>query len=137
MNKKIKQLSIVLPLSFILASLAILSSLLDPYFVPDLYRISSLIILTLWAFFITPTILFAINWIKETCENETPEQAFRSGARIGVFFGIGGIVLLCLLVSPVVGTIWFAQTIKEISVNVKANKKRTENSTDNSEIFDI
>lgn len=137
MNKKAKQLLIVLFFSFVLAGLSILSSLLDPTFVPDLYRISSLVILTLWALFIIPTILFAINWIKESCEKATYEQAFYDGARIGVCLGFGGIVILCFLLSPVVGTIWFIQTIKEISSSIKAKRKQSEHSTDTPNICDI
>lgn len=135
MNKKVKQLLIVLPLCCVLAGLAILSSLLDPTFIPDLYRISSLIILTLWSFFITPTILFVVNWIKASCEKTTYEQAFRRGALIGLYSG--GIVILGLLLSPAVGTIWFVQTIKEIILTIKANKKHSEHSTDATDVFDI
>lgn len=136
MNKKVKQLLIVLPISCILTSLAIISSLLDPSFVPDFYRLSSLIICTLWAFFITPTILFAINWIKDSCEKLTFEQAFRSGARIGVYLGFGGIVILCLLLSPVIGVMWFVQTVKEINSTKKDNKTRSNDEVE-SDIFDI
>lgn len=134
---KVRQLLIVLPLSCLLAGFAILSFLLDSAFVPDIYRISSLVIVTLWAFFITPTILFAVNWMKGICEKVTDEQAFRVGARIGVCLGFDGIVILCFLLSPVIGTIWFVQTIKEASSAINEKRLRSEQSTDAPDIFDI
>lgn len=135
MNKKVKSLLIVLPLSFLLAGLTILCYLLDPAFEPDAYRVSSLVIVSIMVFFIIPTILFAIRWIQKICEKNTFEQGLRSGLLIGLLLGIGGIIILCFLASPVVGTIWYVQTMKEISSTIK--EKRAERAADKPDVFDI
>lgn len=136
MNKPTKQLIIILPICFALALLAILLYLLDPFFEPDLYRISSMIIVTLWAFFISPSLMFIVKIEKERLQNQTFEQAFKSGARIGLFLGFGGLIILCLIVSPITGTIWFIQTIKQITYSVKKINIQ-ENQQNESDIYGI
>lgn len=76
MNKKVKSLLIVFPLSFLFAGLAVLCYLLDPAFVPDAYRVSSMILVVLWCFFIIPTILFAVQWIKKTVKKLRLNRGF-------------------------------------------------------------
>ena len=131
---KIKQLLIVLPFCFLLAGFAVLLYLLDPTFVPDLYRVTSMVIVDLWAFFIIPALLFDVKLAKDYFAGKTPEYAFRNGARIGVVFGIGGLIILCLICSPVGGIIWFIQTVKQINVSTKQKKETKSNEPD---IFDI
>lgn len=131
---KIKQFLIVLPICFVLAGLAVLIYLLDPMFVPDLYRVTSMVIVVSWAFFIVPSLLFDVKLVNDYFRGKTPESAFRSGARIGVILGIGGMIVLCLLLSPIGGTIWFVQTIKQIIASVKRKKEAKPNESD---IFDI
>lgn len=135
MKNKAKSLLIVLPFSFLLAGLTILCYLLDPAFEPDAYRVSSLVIVSIMVFFIIPTILFAIRWIQKICEKNTFEQGLRCGLLIGLLLGIGGIIILCFLASPVVGTIWYIQTIKEINSTIK--EKRAERAADKPDVFDI
>ncbi len=48
---------------------------------------------------------------------------------------VGGIIILCFLTSPVVGTIWYVQTMKEISSTIK--EKRAERAADKPDVFDI
>lgn len=133
---KVKQLLIVIPICIILAGLAVLLYLLDPTFEPDFYHISSLIIVTVFAFFITPSCIFAFTAAKEYYKNETFEQSFRSGVRLGLYFGLAGLIILGIIVSPVTGTMWFVQTTKEIISHTKEKKEQT-NKADGSEIFDI
>ena len=111
---KLKQILIVFPICLVLAGLAMLIYLLDPMFAPDLYRVTSMVIVVLWAFFIVPSLLFDIKLAKDYFEGKSPELSFRIGMRIGVVFGIGGLIILCLIVSPLGGTIWFVQTVKQI-----------------------
>ncbi len=133
---KVKQLFIIFPLCFILAGLAVLLFLLDPAFIPDLYRITSMVIVVLWAFFIIPSLLFDINMIIERSKNETFEQSFRSGVRVGVFFGFGGLIILSFIISPLTGTMWFVQTIKAATA-IKKKKELSEKPTETPDIFDI
>lgn len=131
---KIKQLLTVLPICLALAGLAVLIYLLDPTFIPDLYRVASMVIVVLWAFFIIPSLLFDVKLAIDYFGGKTPEQAFRNGAHIGVILGFGGLIVLCLIFSPIGGTIWFIQTIKQIIISIKQKK---EAKLSESEIFDI
>lgn len=131
---KIKQLLIVFPICLVLAGLAVLIYLLDPTFAPDLYRVASMVIVVSWAFFIVPALLFDVKLAIDYFEGKTPEHAFRRGVLIGVVLGIGGLIILFLLFSPIGGTIWFIQTIKQINVSIKQKKDTKSNESD---IFDI
>ena len=132
---KIKQLSIVLTISIILAGFVILLYLIDPDFVPDAYRIISMVIVVSWAFFIIPSILFGLRLAKKYFEGKSPEHAFRDGARIGVVLGFGGFVVLSLLVSPITGILWYINTIKNIVLSKKNKDKYSDNSNED-DIFD-
>lgn len=135
--KKLTQLLLVLPVCFLLAGLAVMCYLLDPAFIPDLYRISSMVVVVAWAFFIVPSLLFEAKAAIEYFKGETNEQAFRSGARIGVVFGLGGLLILCLLFSPVTGTIWFVQTIDRVVSDMKEKKRASKKEKDDSDVFDV
>lgn len=111
MNKKIKLLLIVLLSSFMLAGLVVLIYLLDPTFVPNLYSIFSLVYITLCAFFIIPTLCFLFSWVKKKYEEMTLEQSFRNGVFIGLY--LVSVAILCFLFSPLIGSIWYIETIKE------------------------
>lgn len=134
---KVKQLLIVLPICIVLAGLAVLLYLLDPEFAPDFYRISSMVLITACAFFITPACLFAVKAAKEYFERATFEESFRNGMHLGLYFGFFGLLILCFLLSPVMGTIWFVQSIGEASSSIKEKKVRSKKSTDVSDIFDL
>lgn len=130
--RKVTQLWIVLPCSLLLTALVVIAYFLDPSFVNDFYRLSSMIIAVLWAFFIVPSVLFAIILAKRFFQDRPNEEIYRVSFRIGVIFGYGGLFALCLIASPVTGTMWYVFTIKEIAA---AEKKKRQNSDD--DIFDI
>ena len=132
---KIKQLSIVLTISIILAGSVVLLYLLDPAFVPDAYRIISMVIVVSWAFFIIPSILFGFRLAKKYFEGKSPEHAFRDGVRVGVIVGFGGFLVLSLLVSPITGILWYIQTVKEILLS-KKNKDQYSDNSNEDDIFD-
>ena len=128
---KIKQLSIVLTISVILAGSVVLLYLLDPTFVPDAYRIASMAIVVSWAFFIIPSILFGVQSAKKYFEGKSPEHAFRDGVRFGVIVGFGGMIVLSLLVSPIMGIMWYIYSIKDIVISKKNKDKFMDKSTEN------
>lgn len=111
MNKR-KTLVMILSISILLAAAALRLYLLDPSFVPDLYRVSSMTIAVSWAFFIAPAVMFLAQAVKRRWGSLPQEQAFREGAFLGIMLGFGGTVVLCLLLSPVAGTLWYIQTIR-------------------------
>ena len=131
---KIKQLLIVLTICITLAGSAVLLYLLDPTFIPDAYRITSMVIVVSWAFFIIPSILFGVQSAVKYFGGKSPEHAFRDGVRIGVIAGLGGIVVASLLVSPITGILWYIHTVKKIVLS-KKNKMQSDNSDEN-DIFD-
>lgn len=133
---KLKQLLLVLPLCLILAGFAVTLYLLDPTFEPDFYRITSMVIVTICAFFLPPSIAFAINYTKQLSQGQTFEESFKGGVRIGLYFGIAGLFILSFLVSPVTGGIWFAKTIQATASSIKAKKSHT-NDFKEKNIFDI
>ena len=128
---KIKQLLIVLTIGIALAGSVVLLYLLDPTFIPDAYRITSMVIVVSWAFFIIPSILFDVQWAIKYFDGKSPEYAFRDGVRIGVIFGFGGILVSSLLVSPITGILWYVQTVKKIVSSKKNQNQHSDNSNDN------
>ncbi len=116
---KIKQLLIILAISLALAGLVVLLYLLDPEFIPDAYRVVSMVIVVSWAFFIIPSILFGLQMAKKYFEGKSPERAFKDGVRFGVIAGFGGTLVACLLVSPITGILWYIHTVKEIVLSRK------------------
>ena len=124
---KLKQLLIVLTISIILAGLTVLLYLLDPAFIPDAYRVTSMVIVVSWAFFIMPSMLFDVQLAKKYFEGKSPEYAFRDGVRIGVIVGLGGILVLSLLVSPITGILWYIHTVKKIVLSKKNENQYSDN----------
>ena len=115
----------------ILAGSAVLLYLLDPTFIPDAYRVTSMVIVVSWAFFIIPSVLLGVQSAIKYFEGKSPEHAFRDGVRIGVIMGFGGILLLCLLVSPITGILWYIHTLKEIILSKKNKNQYSGNSNEN------
>ncbi len=132
--RKGKQLFIVLPIGCTLAGIVVGAYFLDPTFVADFYRLTSMIIATLWAFFILPSVLFAIAEGKRYFLRKSPEEAFRIGVFIGVI-GFGGLFALCLLASPVTGMMWYVFAIREAIAAEK--EKKAEKSRKDDDIFDL
>ena len=135
MNKT-EQLLIVLTISIALAGLAVLLYLLDPTFIPDAYRITSMVIVVSWAFFITPSMLFDAQLAKNYFKGKSPEHAFKDGVHIGVILGFVGVIVLSLLVSPVTGIMWYIRTVRKIAIS-KKNKNQCSDISDKNDIYDI
>lgn len=129
MHKQVKSLLIVLPLCLVLAGLTIFLCFLDPTFVIDYLIIA--IILSVWAFFIVPSVFYAIDWAKMCLKDTNPEQSFRIGYVWGDL-----IFLLLIIIAPVTGILWFVKTIKEIVLSGK-NKNHIENSEIEEDIFNL
>jgi len=108
----------------------------DPEFEANLYIVASTVLLAVVAFFIVPACLFAVGRVKNYFRNLTFEQSFR----LGYYFGCGwGVVmfLFFLLISPVTGTVWFVQTIKEIKSTTASSRKLRTKSKDNDDLFNL
>ena len=133
---KIKQLLIVLSICIALAGSVVLLYLLDPTFIPDAYRVTSMVIVVTWAFFIIPSVLFDVQLAIKYFGGKSPGQAFRVGVRIGVIAGLGGILVLSLFVSPVTGILWYIHTVKIIVLSKKNKNQYSDNSNEN-DIFNI
>ncbi len=131
---KIKQLLLVLAICIIFAGSVVLLYLLDPTFIPDAYRVMSMVIVVSWAFFIIPSILFDVQFATNYFEGN-PDHAFRNGVRIGAIMGFGGMVVLSLLVSPITGILWYIQAVKKIVLS-KKNQNQDSNSPNENDIFD-
>ncbi len=131
---KIKQVSIVLTISTVLAGSVVLLYLLDPTFIPDAYRVASMVIVVSWAFFIIPSILFDVQSAKKYFEGKSPERAFGDGVRIGVIVGFGGILVVSLLISPITGILWYLHTVRNIALSRK-NQNRSSDNSDENDIF--
>lgn len=130
--RKVTQLWIVLPCSLAFTALVLVAYFLDPSYVSDFYILTSMIIAVLWAFFIVPSVLFAIILAKRFFQDKPEEEIYRVSFRIGMIFGYGGLFALCLIASPVMGTMWYIFTIKEI-----AAAEREKRQTPDDDIFDI
>ena len=128
---EIKQLLIVLTICIALVGLAVLLYLLDPTFIPDAYRVTSMVIVVSWVFFIIPSMLFDVQLAIKYFDGKSPEHAFRDGVRIGVIVGLGGILVLSLLVSPITGILWYIHTVKKIVLSKKNKNQYSDNSNEN------
>ena len=94
-----------------------------------------MVIVVSWAFFIVPSMLFGVQLAIKYFAGKSPEHAFRDGVRIGVILGFGGMLVLSLLVSPVMGTLWYIHTVKTIVLS-KKNKNQHSDYPDENDIFE-
>ena len=133
---KIKQLLIVLTIGIALAGSVVLLYLLDPTFIPDAYRITSMVIVVSWAFFIIPSMLFGMQLAITYFSGKSPERALGDGVRIGVILGFGGMLVLSLLVSPITGILWYINTVKAIVLSKKKKNRASDNPNEN-DIFQL
>lgn len=79
--------------------------------------------------------LFGAQLAKKYFAGKSPEQAFRDGVHIGVIAGFGGMLVLCLLVSPITGILWYGYTVKTIALS-KKNKNQNSDKPDENDSFD-
>lgn len=120
MNKRVKNFLIVTLVSFLLAGTCIFLSLNNPEL--DSYKniyVSILkfcgdIVMILYAFFIVPAFIYALNYAKRYLEKLDVSQSFR----LGYFFGELFFVLI-ILATPVFGFLWYLGEIKEFIVYQK------------------
>ena len=133
---KLKQILIILPIGLVLAGLTVLFFLIEPSFTPDLYHLTSMIIVALWAFFLFPSLLLGAEAVKRYTKDHTSEQAAQANFRFGMVFGYGGGFVLCLLLSPITGSIWYILAVKE-SVVCRAKKNPPEEKDDSSDVFGL
>lgn len=121
-----KQLLLVGFGSLLLAGTAVVLFLLDPSFIPDFYRITSMVITVLWGFFFVPAVLLSVRFLLKKLALMSPEQAYRVGVRFGLILGFGGFLVLCLVLSPVTGTMWYVFTVKDVVKDRKVKKRPPE-----------
>lgn len=134
MSNQLKNLLIVVPVSFVSAGLTVLLYLLDPEFEANSYVISSMVIVTVWMFFIAPAMPFAIVWVKNYFDKLDFSQGYRIGYLLGCGWGVVAFIFF-LIVSPVIGTIWYVHTINEWRFERK--KKRDAANNADGDVFDM
>ncbi len=133
MSKQLKSLLIVVPISFFLLGLNVFLYFLDTEFEPNAYMILSMILTSIWAFFIVPSLPYTIDWAKNYFNNLSFEQGFHLGYLLGRGWGVLAVILF-LIASPFTGTMWFIQTIKAMKTSIKTNRNTT---PDTNDIFDL
>lgn len=103
--KKWKDLAIVISVSVVLATVAVLSIVLAPEFADEGYRTEAVVALSicpLWAFSVAPTYAAGYHWLKD--------KSFGFGAWFGLVFGL----FLPLLIAPVFMVFYFVDSIENI-----------------------
>ncbi len=90
-----------------------------------------MVVVVSWAFFVVPSILFGVQLAIKYFAGKSPEHSFRDGVRIGVIVGFGGMLVLSLLVSPVMGILWYGYTVKTIVLSKKNKSQNSDNSDEN------
>lgn len=136
MSRQLKSLLIVIPICFVLAGLTVFLYLIDPAFEATWYVISSMALVTVWAFFIAPALPFTIVWVKKFFGNMNFEQSFRLGYLLGCGWGVLAL-LFFLIASPVSGTLWLIQTAKAVRSSAKENRERAKNPNESDNVFDL
>lgn len=136
MSRQLKSLLIVIPICFVLAGLTVFLYLIDPAFEATWYVISSMALVTVWAFFIAPALPFTIAWVKKFFGNMNFEQSFRLGYLFGCGWGVLAL-LFFLIASPVSGTLWLIQTAKAVRSSAKENRERAKNPNESDDVFDL
>ena len=136
MSRQLKSLLIVIPICFVLAGLTVFLYLIDPAFEATWYVISSMALVTVWAFFIAPALPFTIVWVKKFFGNMNFEQSFRLGYLLGCGWGVLAL-LFFLIASPVSGTLWLVQTAKAVRSSAKENRERAKNPNESDDVFDL
>lgn len=107
MNKQAKLLLIVVPICFALAALLVGLCFLDKS--TDADKTVMTVVLGVWAFFIVPSVFYAIGWAKKLFNNADPQKSFQ----VGYLFG-NLIFLLLIFIAPVSGVLWFVTTVKKM-----------------------
>lgn len=117
MNQQIKSLLIVTPICIVSAGLTVALCFIDSAFVRD--KIITVILLSVWAFFLVPSVLYAIGWARLHLNHADPLQSFRIGWIWGdlIFLGL-------IAVAPVSGLLWYIQTIKAVALSLKREKQK-------------
>lgn len=128
MNGQLKRLLLVLPICLVLSGLTIILCFLDSSFVAEYMIIA--ILLSVWAFFIVPSVFYAVGWAKKRLYVK-PENSFRFGYVWGDL-----IFLLLIMIAPFTGILWFVKTIKEIALSGK-NRNNADNSEIESDVFNL
>lgn len=135
-KKRLKLLLIAVSVGLILSALIVCLYLTDPNFEFDFFPVFSMVLSSVWAFFVPLALPFTVSWVKEYFERLTFEQSFRLGYYLGCGWGVIVFILL-LAFSPVIGTRWFVQPVKAVRSSEKNRKERSEKPTKESDIFDI
>ncbi len=115
-----------------MAGFTVFLYLIDPQFEANAFIVTSMVLVSVWAFFFVPALPFTVRWVKNYFENLNFQQSFRFGYFLGCGWGVIA-VLLFLVASPVIGMIWFIQTIKSIRISFQ-NKRAQDMAED---IFDL
>ncbi len=129
MNRRLKLFLIVMLTCFALAGLSVGLCFLDNSFGVDKALIVGFI--GVWAFFIVPSVFYAIDWAKKLFNTVDPEQSFK----VGYLFG-DLIFLFLIIIAPVSGLLWFVKTIKSIAATKRTNAVESPE-TNTEDIFDI
>lgn len=85
MNRQLKHLLLVIPSCFALSGITVLLYLLDAKFEVTPFIILSMVLASVFAFFIVPSLIFAVRWTVNYFGNLNFEQSFR----LGYLFGCG------------------------------------------------
>lgn len=126
MNKYLKSILIVVPVCMLAAGLTILLYFADPQFNFTVYQVLSMVLVTVWAFFVVPAVLFSVRWVKQYYAKIPPYVPTRMGFYI-IRWGWGRFAfVLSLIFSPVTGSLWFVRMIKGSLLSVKEKRNRSE-----------
>lgn len=128
MHKQLKSLLIVVPICLILAGLTVFLCLLDSTF--DSGKIIIAVVLSVWAFFIVPAVLYSISWATLHLNNADPARSFRIGYLWGDL-----LFLFLIIVAPVSGVLWFIKTIKNIVLSGRNDKHIDHSEIETEDIF--
>lgn len=127
MSKYLKVLLIVLSLSLLSSVLTVLLYLTDPEFKADFYTVFSMVLVTVWVFFLMPSFPLSLGWVKRYFADLSAERAFRLGYLFGTGWGVIA-ALMILIASPVSGSIWMIRMAKAARQEVEM-KRASENPT--------
>lgn len=115
-RSRVKLLFAVLGLSCLLGGGAAALCLLLLPALDSAERIAATVVITLYAFFLLPDLVFAVEYFEARANGITPRTAFF----VGYYFG-DIIALLLILLAPISGTVWYLDTAVGL---IRSRKRR-------------
>lgn len=114
MVNRVKTAFIVTAVGLLLAIASALAFYLDPFAEDDVWYKVTCVIVSVWLLCTPASYAYVFNKVKESSEFVGFEQAFRSGIRLGLLFGLE-LFILPVFIAPVAAVLYYVNFFRNKS----------------------